>query len=410
LGRAAVQVRSRATRRRGRLSQRGSFALLTVAFGSLGASSTVPTPLYGVYQDRWGFSPITTTVVFAVYAVAVLATLLTVGGLSDHVGRRPMMVGAVCLQALGAVMFIVAQGVPELVIARVAQGVGAGIGTPALAAALLDLDPERGAIANAVSPLLGSACGSLLSGVFVQYLPWRMTLVYVVLLVLLVSEGLGTAVIGETSPRAAGWLSSLRPRLSMPVAARRAVLLTAPLLVAIWMLFGFYGSLGPSLLYRISGSSSIALGGLTLFVFGGTAAGATVSLRALPPVRVMGIAASTLLVGVAICLTSVASGSIALFLAAAVASGVGFGAGLQAALRIVLPHAAAAERAGLASTLYVIMYVALGVPAVAAGFLVVDGGGLKRTAYIYGVTLIALGGFALNGLRPRAKRAGAINF
>lgn len=386
------------------LTPAAAFVLLATAFGSLAFSSTVPTPLYSVYAARWGFSAATVTIVFAVYTVAVLATLLTLGRLSDHVGRRPVIVVSLSVQALGALLFITASGVPELMLARVAQGVGVGVGTPALAAALLDLHPERGAVASAIAPLVGTAAGSLLSGIFVQYLPWRTTLVYLVLAAMLVAESVGLLFIEETSPRAPGGRRSLRPRLALPLATRGAVLVVAPLLVAIWTLFGFYGSLGPALLYRISGSSSIAVGGLTLFVFAGAAAVMTLVLRRMAPEQVMSIASGALIIGVALCLVSVGTGSVVLFLVAALVSGVGFGAGLQGAFRSVLPRAAPQERGGLASTLYVIMYLAFGLPTVAAGFLVVHGGGLRSTAEIDGAVLIGLGGLALLGMLSRRQR------
>src|ERR1700754_565625 len=75
------------------------------------AGSSAPTPLYAVYQAEWGFSPITTTIVFGVYALAVLAALLTVGSLSDHIGRRPVLLAALALQAAVMVVFATAEGV-----------------------------------------------------------------------------------------------------------------------------------------------------------------------------------------------------------------------------------------------------------------------------------------------------------
>ena len=62
------------------------------------ASSSAPTPLYAIYQARWGFSPVALTVVFGVYAVAVLVALVF-GALSDHIGRRPVLTVALVAQA-----------------------------------------------------------------------------------------------------------------------------------------------------------------------------------------------------------------------------------------------------------------------------------------------------------------------
>ncbi|HWE58487.1 MAG TPA: hypothetical protein VG228_02235, partial [Solirubrobacteraceae bacterium] len=52
-----------------RMGHRTAFALLASAALTLLASSSVPTPLYATYQARWGFSDLTVTVIFGVYAV-----------------------------------------------------------------------------------------------------------------------------------------------------------------------------------------------------------------------------------------------------------------------------------------------------------------------------------------------------
>ena len=121
------------------------------------AGSSAPTPLYAVYQAKWGFSPITTTVVFGVYALAVLASLLVVGRLSDHIGRRPVLLAAIAVQAATMLVFATAEGVPELMVARVIQGLSTGAAAGAVGAGMLDIDRAKGTIANAVAPLTGTA-------------------------------------------------------------------------------------------------------------------------------------------------------------------------------------------------------------------------------------------------------------
>jgi MFS family permease len=104
-----------------RLSNGIAFGLLTSILVSLLASSSAPTPLYATYQAQWGFSPVTITVIFGVYAVAVLASLLVFGSLSDHVGRRPMLLGALVVQAGVMILFATASGLSVLLAARVVQ-------------------------------------------------------------------------------------------------------------------------------------------------------------------------------------------------------------------------------------------------------------------------------------------------
>ncbi len=141
---------------RGRLAGTPALVLLASLIVSLLSASSAPTPLYAIYQQRWGFSPITTTIVFGVYALAVLASLLTLGRVSDYVGRRPVLLAALTVQAASMVVFATAGGVGELMIARVIQGLATGAALGAIGAALLDIDRERGTLANALSPAIGT--------------------------------------------------------------------------------------------------------------------------------------------------------------------------------------------------------------------------------------------------------------
>ncbi len=103
------------------------------------AGSCAPTPLYAVYQAAWHFTPITTSVVFGVYATAVLAAVLTLGSLSDHVGRRPVLLASIAVQAASMLVFATAHGVPELLIARIVQGLSTGAAVGAIGAGMLEM-------------------------------------------------------------------------------------------------------------------------------------------------------------------------------------------------------------------------------------------------------------------------------
>jgi MFS family permease len=376
------------------------------------AGSSAPTPLYAVYQAQWGFTPITTTIVFGVYALAVLCALLTVGSLSDYVGRRPVLLGAIALQIVTMVIFTTAAGVPELLLARVIQGLSTGAAVGAVGAGMLDLNRAKGTIANAVAPLMGTATGGLASGLLVQYLPAPEHLVYLVLIALFVLQGIGVALMRETSGGQAGVAASLRPQFGVPAAARRPLLLAAPVLVAAWSLAGFYGSVGPAVVREVVGSNSLLLGGAALFVLAGSGGVAVLLLRTVDPRRVMIFGTSALLVGVGLTLLAISTSDTAVFFVGAVIAGSGFGAGFQGAIRTVVPHALPQERSGLLSTLYVVSYLAMGLPAVIGGFLVVDVGGLLPTAKEYGVAVMVLAAIALAGVllpsREAAPSAAAI--
>jgi MFS family permease len=373
-----------------RLSKRASFLLLASIVVSFLAGSSAATPLYATYQAAWGLSPITTTVVFGVYAVAVLASLLVLGSLSDFVGRRPVLAVATLVQIVAMGIFVTAHGVGALFAARIVQGLATGAAAGAAGAGMLDLDRERGTVANGVGPTLGTATGGLLSGLLVQFLPAPTKLVYLVLAAAFVAQLVGIYAMPETVTRTPGALASMRPRLRVPARMRGAVLLAVPALVGAWALAGFYGSLGPTLVRKLAASTSPALGGIALFVLAAAGSMTVLVSRTRPAhiATVMGTAG--LAAGVGIVLLAVRAGSVAAFFAGTAVAGAGFGAAFHGALRSVLALAAPHERAGVLSVLYVVAYLAMGLPAVAAGVRVVHGGGIVATANEYGLVVIGL--------------------
>jgi hypothetical protein len=252
--------------------------------------------------------------------------------------------------------------------------------------------------------MAGTATGGILSGLMVQYLPAPTHLVYLVLAGIFLLQAAGVALMPELVVARPGALASLRPRLRVPANLRSDVLLAAPALVAAWALAGFYGSLGPALVRRILGSSSIVVGGLTLFVLAGSGALTVLLLRRWPALRMMNLGSSTLVVGVGLTLAASARGAAPLFFTGAVLAGAGFGAAFQGAIRSVLPRTAAPDRAGVLSVLYVISYLALGLPAVLGGLRVVYGGGLLSTAREYGAAVMVLAALALVGGLARVGR------
>ncbi len=388
----------------GRLSDRGAFALLISMGVSYLAGSSAPTPLYSRYQAAWGFSPMTTTVVFGVYALAVLVALLVAGSLSDHVGRRPVLITATLVLAATMVVFATADGVTELLLARVLQGLATGAALGAVGAGLLDLDRSRGALANAVATPIGTASGAIGAGLLVQFLPAPTHLVYLVLLAVYLLQALGAVLMRETVTPRPGAVASLKIEIGVPPALRGPLLAVVPALVAAWALAGFYGAIAPAVIRRLSGSDALLLGGLGLFVLAGSAAAGVVALRNRKPRQVMQISAVALLSGMVVVTVALDASSFALFVIGTVIAGVGFGAGFQGAIRSVVPLAEPHQRAGLLSVVFVVSYLAMGVPAIVGGFLVVHAGGVLSTAREYAAAVGVLAALALVAtLRSRVR-------
>lgn len=377
------------------LSPGATLVLLATIVTAFLAGSSAPTPLYAVYQADWGFSPITTTVVFGIYALAVLTSLLVFGRISDHLGRRPVLLVAIGLQVVTMLVFTFATGVGDLLIARIIQGLSTGAALGALGAAMLEVSPKRGTITNAVAPVSGTALGSLVSGVLVDLLPWPTHLIYLTLLGVFAIQAVAVLRMQETVVRKPGATRTLVPQLRLPGEVRRPFLAAAPTLVAVWALAGLYGSLGPSLIRTVTGSDSVVLAGLGFFVLAGGGALSVLAMHRVDARAVMLTGIVALLVGVAVTMIAIQADSAVLFFAGTAIAGLGFGGGFQGSIRTVVPRAQAHERAGVLSLLFTVSYLSMGLPAVIAGVLVVHDGGLTTTAMRYATGMLGLTLFAL---------------
>ena len=360
--------------------------------------------MYVVYQQEWGFSATTLTVVFAVYVLALIGSLVVVGALSDHVGRRPVLAAAIALEAAALVLFIVAGDVTVLLVARVAQGIATGAALTTLGATLVDLNPPhapgRAGVVNGVAPVGGLAVGALGCGALVQYAPAPTHLIFALLL-----AGMGLAVVviarmPETSARRAGGLASLAPRLGVPARLRGDVYALVPILVASWALGGLYLSLGPSVAASLFGLTNHLIGGLVVTLLCGTGAVTAFVLRAWPARRLLSTGAVLLTAGTALTLAGVEAHTVVLAGAGTVVAGIGFGASALACFRALASLAAPEERGELFSVAYVIAYLAFSLPAVVAGFASTYVG-LHVTAVVYGLGVIALSLAALAAQRMR---------
>jgi MFS family permease len=382
----------------GRLSFPIAFAAITAIFVLFAAAASAPTPLYVVYQRLWGFSATTLTVIFAVYVVGLIGSLLTVGALSDHVGRRPVLAGAIALEAAAFVLFISAGDVTVLLVARVAQGIATGAAFSTLGATLVDLNPAhspgRAGLVNGIAPISGLALGALGCGALVQFAPFPTHLIFVLLLVGAGFAGIAVALMPETSARRPGAIASLIPAVGIPPRLRPDVFALVPILVASWALGGLYLSLGPSVAASLFGISNHLIGGLVVTLLCAAGALAAFALRTWPTSRVLGISAILLSAGTALTLAGVEAHAVVLAGVGTLIAGVGFGASALGSFGTLARIAAPGERSELLASALVIAYVAFSLPAVAAGFAATSFG-LHATMVVYSLGVVALGLIAL---------------
>jgi MFS family permease len=388
-----------------------AFWTVTATTATLTAASSAPSPLYPVYQAEFRFSAVTLTVIFAVYVFALLASLLTVAKLSDYAGRRMVLAGSLVVEAASMALFLVADGVGWLVVARIVQGVATGAATGTLAAYLLDLQPpdgsRLGSLVNSAAPTFGLGLGAVVTGLLVQYAPHPTRLVFALLGALFVGlTAVTVAALPETVQRVSGGLAALRPSVAVPSQARRAFAGAIPPLVAAWALGGLVLSVGGSLLIAVFDQPNHAVAGVVIGLFPLSAGSAAVLGREVAPATMTRIGCAALAAGTGLFLFAVGWPSIGLFVAASIVSGAGFGSAFLGSLRSVSQLAEAHQRAELLSAVYVVSYLAFSVPALAGGLLATHVG-LRDMAFSYGgfVAVIAVGTLSYERLAARKRNA-----
>jgi len=201
-----------------------ALAAEAVTFTSLYLAAGALMPLLVLYQEQWQLPATLLTLTFAVFAVGFLAAVLTVGSLSDHVGRRPVLIGALIIQLISNVLLLVAPDIGWVIAGRIVQGVATGIATTAFTAALVELAPPNrkrlGAILGSVSLTGGLAVGSLLAGLAIQLTDIANAVVFIVLIIITMLGIVVVVLSPETVTRAPGAIRSLIPRVAVPPPAR----------------------------------------------------------------------------------------------------------------------------------------------------------------------------------------------
>ena len=317
----------------------------------------------------------------------MLASLLLAGRLSDEVGRRPVLVVSLSTLLATSVLFIVADSVAWLFVARGLQGIATGLALGAASAAMLDLharrDPAGVGLANGVVSAAGMGLGVLVASALVEWLPAPRVLPYVVLFALFAVALAGALLMPEpVQERSRPKLTPQRPRV--PVAVRRPFLLAALAVASSWSIGGLFLALGPQLTATIFDSRDHLVAGLGAFVLAGSGAVAQLLVGGrMAPSRGATFGSLALAAGVLAIVGAASTGSGALLLAGAIVGGAGFGLAFLGALRALSGAIPPQHRAEVMSAFYVVAYAAISLPAVAAGLLV-PSMGLASTFELFG--------------------------
>lgn len=383
------------------LSAHASLWLLASILVGFLAASSAPSPLYAIYRQAWGFSALTLTVVFSVYAFALLGALLVFGALSDYLGRKKVILLALVLEIGSLILFLNADSVAALVAARALQGVATGLLTSALSAALIDIDRTHGALVNSVAPMIGMGIGALGTSLLVQFAPAPTQLVFALLIGVFAVQAAALALLPETvTPKTWNW-HALWPSVAIPHQARATLWQILPVNTAQWALGGFSLSLGPTLARIVTGNQSPIVGGAAIATLVLSSAAAIFVVRAHPPRPVLIKAAIVLIAGMVVTLVAIAWSSAPAYFIGTAIMGAGFGAGFNGSLRSLVGLALPEQRGDLMAGFFTLSYLAFSVPAILAG-LAVGWLGLHATAlwFLAAILLLALIALAAMLRRP----------
>ncbi|WP_281005284.1 MFS transporter [Nocardia vinacea] len=392
-------------------SQRWAYALILAASGVALGVSGVPAPLYGMYQKEWHFTPLTTTFVFAVYAFAALAAVLVSGRISDVVGRKPVLLGAFATLIIGLVVFLLADNVAMLLVARALHGLAVGSTVVAGAAALLDLRPKHGARSGQLSGVafnVGMAVAILGSALLAQYAPHPLRMPYVVITVVCLLIGVGVIALREPhTARIAGRITIAKP--AVPQEIRGDFWFSALGVMAAWSVLGVLLSLYPSLASAETGIHNLVFGGAV--VASTAVAGATAQLFATGiPARRAAIGGDTgMAVALVLTVPALHTGNWVVVLLAGVLLGATFGLGFGGSLRHLSEVVPQHKRGETMSAYYLLAYTAMALPTILAGWAATEWGLSEVFPWFVGAVALACLVAAGLGLRrnQEAKVQGA---
>ncbi|KMV15597.1 MFS transporter [Mycolicibacterium conceptionense] len=377
---------------------RVSFPLLAYAFAAIMVGTTLPTPMYALYAEHMHFAVLTTTVIYATYAGGVLFALLVFGRWSDAVGRRPMLLAGVASALASAVVFLLADSVPLLLIGRVLSGLSAGLFTGTATAAVIEAAPQawknRAAAVATVANIGGLGAGPLLAGLLVQYAPQPLHLPFVVHIGLALLAGFAVLVVPETSART-GQIGL--QRLSVPTEVRTVFVIAALAAFAGFAVTGLFTAVAPSFLSTVIGIGNHAVAGAIACSIFAASALTQVFANRMAAERAVAVGCGLLIAGMMILTAALYFSSLPGLISAAVVSGIGQGMSFSRGLAAVVERAPAQRRAEVSSTYFVVAYVAISLPVIGEG-LAAQSLGLRTAGITFAIAVAVLAWICLTAI------------
>jgi MFS family permease len=367
------------------------FALAAYAFFVTMVGTTLPTPLYPLFERRYSFGELMVTVVFAIYAFGVIAGLVAFGNLSDEIGRKPVLLTGLVLSAVSAFLFLFAESLAPIYAGRVVSGLSAGIFTGTATATLVDLAPDdRRKLASLVAVVVnlgGLGSGTLLAGLLADHCSWPLRLPFAVDLGLLAPAVLGLLLTPETVQRRRFRLEP--QRLSVPAEVRGVFVRGATAGLASFAVAGVFSSVAPTFLAQILERTSHTLAGLLVFILFGASVAGQLALTRLSDRQGLVYGCVGLALGVGLVAIALWLESLAALIAGAAVDGLGGGLVLGAGLAAINQRAPVERRSETASSFFVVMYIGLSVPVIGVG-VAVHALGLRTAGIAFSAAVAAL--------------------
>ncbi|WP_289247922.1 MFS transporter [Galbitalea sp. SE-J8] len=353
--------------------------MIALAFTTAMAFSTIPTPLYALYQARDGFPTYVVTIVFAAYAVGVAISLYLAGHVSDWLGRRRVILVALAVELLAAAIFLIWPQVPGLIVARFVSGVGIGILTATATAHLSELHavarpgagPSRAGVVSSLANIGGLSLGPLIAGLIATFAPAPLVTPFVVFAVLLVLGVLFVAGVPETVERGEERRAYRPQRVAVPAAGRATFWAAGAGAFGGFSIFGLFMSLTPTVLAVSMGLTARWIAGGVPFLFFAAAALAQVATVRMPLRRQLILALVMLVVGIVLFTASVVIAFLPLFLIGGIVAGAGVGVLFRSSLGVGGALAPAGRRGEVLAAIFLISYVGLAVPTLLIGVALV---------------------------------------
>ena len=359
--------------------------------------TTLPTPLYPLFEQRFGFGTAFTTQLFAIYAVGVIGALIVFGRLSDGLGRRPLLRLGVIFSIASAVLFLIGSHIGLLLTGRVLSGLAAGIFTSTATVTVLENAPagrERlaGSLATAAN-MGGLGLGILTSGLLARFAPAPLVTPFLVNAIMLVIAGVALLLVRD---RTRGGATAVRLQLPrIPASAKRMFAAASPGAITGFAVCGLYSAIAPSFIGQTLHVTSTAVTGAVVFLLFGASATAQVLLRGLSDRRLIIGGTVTMIVSMGALVCALMAGSLPVLIASAALAGAGQGLVFMTGMRAITAVTAPEHRTEATTSYFILAYVFMSVPAIGAGFLAAEVGLADATViFALAVAVVYVAGLA----------------